>query len=124
MKFKLIAFSALLALLSISSCRDEDIGPLLICGVYDPVLELTWLAQKTAQINQAGNGSDIYLSAGVYQGQSVIIEKNCCISCGSVFVVYACDGQVLGFLGTGGIDPASIEDETIIWRGANFTCGV
>lgn len=124
MKFKFLSVPILLITLLFSSCRDEDISPLFICGVYDPVLELTWLADKTAEINQSDLSPFIYIAAAKYQGNDVIIEKNCCPNCNSVALVYSCDGQTIGFLGTGSIDPNSITDETVIWRGANFTCGV
>lgn len=116
-------FIFILALL-FASCGDEDASPLFICGVFDPVLELTWLQERTAEINQSDNSTYTYFTAGTIQGQQVFIEKNCCPNCNSAFLVYACDGQILEFLGIGGIDPNTVEDESVIWRGFNFTCGV
>ena len=123
MKIKLFALTALTIVLTLTSCGDENPGPLFICGVTDPVLELTWLNELTQDVNNSQLSQFFYLVAGEYQGEQVFIARNCCPNCGSVETVYSCSGQELGSFGFD-ILPSEITREQVIWRGANFQCGV
>jgi len=126
MKSKVILFACTITLLSLFSCGDENPEPLLICGVSDPVLQLTWLNELTAELDESYFNQYFYVSSGKYQGEDVFIVKNCCPNCNSVESVYSCEGSVIGFLAFDGvsIDPSEISDEQVIWRGFNFQCGV
>ncbi len=119
----LILFSGLI-ILSLSSCGgEENIDPLLICGVTDPVLEFPWLNEITTDVNSSNLSEFFYLVAGDYQGANVFILRNCCPNCGTIQTVYSCTGQEIGTYGVD-VNPAEISREQVIWRGFNASCGV
>lgn len=110
-------------LLTLSACKDE-VDPILICGVISPAEELTWLNEIVEELNESYLGPYFYVTAGSYQGQSVFLIENCCPNCNSVVPVYNCEGESLGILGFdgAGIEPSSIKDKMVIWRGDGNLC--
>ncbi|MHA7131385.1 hypothetical protein [Algoriphagus namhaensis] len=122
---KILPLLVLLALASFS-CGRENIDPILVCAAADPVLELDWLNTLTSELDDSVISTYYYITAAVYQNQEVFILKNCCPNCNAVELVYTCSGETIGFLARDGvsIDPSEISEETVIWRGFNFSCGV
>ncbi|WP_075351060.1 hypothetical protein [Algoriphagus marinus] len=109
----------------ITACKEEE-EPITYCGVENPAESLTWLNTLTDELNDSYFGVYFYVTAGKYQNEEVFLIRNCCPNCNTIISVYACDGEVLGFLGRdgAGIDPTEIKDEVIIWRGTGFECTV
>ncbi|MFC3881344.1 hypothetical protein ACFOSV_14215 [Algoriphagus namhaensis] len=117
-------FLILFFCLIFSACKEEE-QPRLICGVTDPVASLDWLSLFTNEIDESYYGVYYYISHTQLDGQDVFVVQDCCPNCFNIPVVYACDGESLGFLSAdAGINPAILDESTIIWKGTGFSCNL
>ncbi|WP_111669851.1 hypothetical protein [Algoriphagus litoralis] len=107
----------------ISSCSEEDLDPVQACNTNNALVELPWLAELIEAQEQSEIGKKYsYISKGIYQGETIFSLQNCCPFCNSIYLVINCEGETLGYLGSGGIEPSSITDWEVIWKSSENTC--
>jgi hypothetical protein len=58
----------------------------------------------------------------VYQGETVFIQTSCDPLGNSVFPVYNCSGELVGYLGE--ISSGSLTNLSVLWIPANSACNV
>jgi hypothetical protein len=108
------------------SCQEKPEEPVIeACGVKNPVKELTWLAEKTAQYEPTELGSYFYITQAEYNKESIFIMRNCCPYCNTAITAYNCEGTLLGVVSQNSeIDPGSILNEKVIWKPVNSSCSI
>ncbi|HEY9116685.1 MAG TPA: hypothetical protein VIN11_02600 [Roseivirga sp.] len=109
---KLIALLCLLAI--VWGCGDVEFSN---CG--EVTAENTVWLQEAIEERQ----DDIYawIKRADYQGNDVLVFGNCCPNCGSIFSVYSCDGQLLGYLGNE-IELEEVTNYQLFWKPSNSAC--
>ena len=118
----------LLILMSITFTTSCDHGNGLenSCLVNDPTNDLPWLKSEIEKLEQGyRDNPELYRYFYVYQaefkGQTVFIFDSCCPFCNMVVPVMNCQGDLLGYMGSGN-DFSKITRETIIWQPPDFAC--
>ena len=81
------------------SCQEKSEEPVFeACGVKDPLNELAWLAERTAQNEPTELGSYFYITQAEYEKEIIFVMRNCCPFCNTVITVYNCEGTLLGIV--------------------------
>lgn len=108
------------------SCQEKSEEPTFeVCGVKDPVKELAWLAERTAQYEPTELGSYFYITQAEYNKESIFIMRNCCPYCNTAITAYNCEGTFLGVVGPESeIDGSQLLNERVIWKPANSSCSI
>ena len=118
---------AFLGLLAFSCSDDQDPS----CDV-ESAIDMTWLAELIEEEEKHLIGQDYsFLYTGIYKQSAmksqrrVFIFGNCCPGClMTPPAVYDCSGEVLGKLGTDGIEWEEITDSEVIWKSSNNSCSI
>jgi hypothetical protein len=117
----------ILLLSSLSSCNNlellEETLPPPSCDVSDPVNSLPWLKKKTDKILQeqsdcpTGSCCLTEVDRAIYEGKTVFVfgvngmgNMACC----GDYLVYSCQGDFLGTLGTSKVP--EVENRKVIWK--------
>ncbi|GEM_PF-438751 len=122
LSMKKLLFLSLLIILMFGACQDEDRFP--VCG-NDEISDIPWFKEKIKEFGGEGEFAQYqYVLAADYQGGKAFIFGNCCPFCLSVFLVYDCNGNELGYLGSGegGIPSSDLMNQTLIWKAENSAC--
>ena len=118
---KLLSLSFFLVLI-LAACQEDDRLP--VCG-NNEITDLAWFDDKIKEFGGEGEFARFqYVLAADYQGGKAFIFGNCCPSCLSVFMVYDCSGNELGYLGSGegGIPSEELLNQTLVWKAENSAC--
>jgi hypothetical protein len=105
------------------SC-DEDAEPGTTCSVQNPVEDLEWLAAAIQDLSESAMSEYLWVSKAKYRFMTVFIFGNCCPNCNSIFSVYNCSGEYIGFIGTGegSVDPGILDKDVIVWTTEDSGC--
>lgn len=108
------------------SCQEKSEEPTFeVCGVKDPVKELAWLAERTAQYEPTELGSYFYITQAEYNKESIFIMRNCCPYCNTAITAYNCEGTFLGVVGPESeIDGSQLLNERVIWKPVKSSCSI
>ncbi|AEL25611.1 hypothetical protein [Cyclobacterium marinum] len=103
-------------ILSFSCIEDQD--PETICGVTDPLTNLSWL--KTLQENYASDEMSEYnyIGQAIYEGQTVFYLASCCPNCNWQLITYDCSGNKIEEDHT--LD--DLDSKQTIWKSEDSEC--
>jgi len=106
------------------SCSSNDDQLKNICSVNDPIVDLVWLKTKIEQREE--NITEFskyqYISQSIHKGESVIIDANCDPLANSVFVVFNCKGENIGFIGDENFPFEVLTNGQVIWKTDDSVC--
>jgi hypothetical protein len=121
---KKLSFLILSIFFASFSCQEKAEEPTFeVCGVQNPVKELTWLAEKTASIESTGSSSPSFINIAEYNEEPIFLMMICCSNCNTVITAYNCEGTLLGVVGPNSeINPSLILNEREFWKPRNFAC--
>jgi hypothetical protein len=57
-----------------------------------------------------------------HQSQTVFIFANCCPMCNSIYLVFNCAGERIGYVGDDKFDFKILESGRVIWKAADSSC--
>ena len=106
------------------ACIDCEDQQNFACNVEDPATNLPWLAEKIEELEASSTGNFEYVTKGRYGALTIFIMKNCCPNCLSIYLVYNCNGEEIGYLGDGSIDPDAVTNEEVVWKHEDSPCNV
>lgn len=106
---------SLLVLSIVWSCQEPD-GP-TVCGVEDPINELSWLKADLKEVENSGLLQYFYLVQASHKGKVVFYFSNCCPFCKFAIIIKDCQGNILN-----DVSSDQITDQKIIWKPANSFC--
>ncbi len=109
----------------IYSCNsDNDIGFKSLCTFGDPTTDLAWLKAEIEEREQNSTefSKYLYISQAVHDGEAIIIFADCCPVCNSVFVVYNCKGENIGFIGDGNFTSETLSSGNVVWKTSDNAC--
>lgn len=94
------------------------------CSVNNPVVDLAWLKAEIEQREQNITESSKYqyLSQSIHKGESIIIDANCDPLANSVFIVFNCKGENIGFIGDENFPFEVLTNGQIIWKTNDSVC--
>ncbi len=108
------------------SCNSDDDSNQFknFCLVNDPIDDLGWLKAEIEQREQ--NITEFskyqYISQSIYKGESVIIDANCDPFSNSVFIVFNCKGENIGFIGDENFPFEVLTNGQVIWKTEDSVC--
>lgn len=109
--------------MSFSACSEDEVAPLQACDTQNVLMDLPWLAELIEEQEQSFVGQNYsFIATGKFNQRRVFILQNCCPNCASIFPIYTCEGDVLGTLGSGGIEFDSIDNYEVIWKSSENSC--
>lgn len=120
-KFALIICSIFLFLACINS---EEFNGKSACGVDNPVKDLAWLKNEIEQRenNESVDWQYHFILQAVFEKQDIFIDANCCPNCNSIYVVYNCSGESIGFIGDEKFSFDLLSKGTVIWKRKDNEC--
>lgn len=106
------------------SCNNDDDFLLNTCNVSNPIENLSWLKDEILNLQQSDSDLKKYffVTQNTLNGETVFIFPNCCPQCSTVVPVFNCEGENLGFVGSGNINNNILDNDVIIWKPNNFAC--
>ncbi len=109
----------------ILSCNSDDVEQFKdFCSVNDPTIDLAWLKAEIEEreLNIDASSKYYYISQAIHTEDDVIIYANCDPLANSVFSVFNCSGENIGFIGDGNFTTETLMSGKIIWQTNNFAC--
>jgi hypothetical protein len=117
-------FLVSICMMLVLSCEKDEYEN--TCGVDDPVKELSWLKDQieTVEMMNPEYSRYYYIKMAAYKGETVFITGNCNPFADSVFIVYNCNGEMIGYLGYSEdyVNPDLLKNEIVIWQSENTAC--
>lgn len=117
-------FFFLIIIFLFSACSDDS-EPLQACKTENVLEDLPWLNDVIEEQEQSFIGRNYsFISTGQYKLKTVFILQNCCPNCSSLPPsVYDCSGNILGYLGSEGIEFDKVKNYEVIWKSSENSCG-
>lgn len=100
---------------TVLSCEEPD-GP-KVCGVEDPVKDLSWIKVDIKEIENSGLLQYAYLVQANYKGKVVFFMGYCCPFCKFAIVIRDCQGEILS-----NVSSDQLTDQKVVWRPTNSVC--
>ena len=106
------------------SChKDNDDDVLIIeCEFSNPIEDLEWLKNLINDEYAQQASGESYITQVNHNNNILFIVDNCCDWCGSVILVYYCNGEYAGYMGSENLPFTLRDEDTIIWTPDNFKC--
>ncbi len=98
-------------------CKDEP----TVCDIPKDTIP-SWMDVIIEDLEASVVYEYSYINSAEYESQQVFILKNCCPFCGSVYIVYACDGTQIGTLGEDDINANDVKNEKYFWAPLGNQC--
>ncbi len=119
------AYKILVVCFLMTSCDSTDHDRFkAFCTVDNPVEDLVWLKTEIEEREQ--NITEFskyqYISQSIYKGESVIIDANCDPFSNSVFIVFNCKGENIGFIGDENFPFEVLTNGQVIWKTEGSVC--
>jgi hypothetical protein len=108
----------------INCTPDEKDNDSSVCGVFNPIQNLSWLKDEIENGAYSTPSSiyDVYISTAIYKGQTILFTTICCPVCDvAPPKIKNCSGQSLGLLGLE-IQESELTETKVIWRTQNGFC--
>ncbi len=109
----------------LTSCSsDDDLKFKVLCSVDNPTTDLPWLKAEieAREQNVTEFSRYLYISQAIHKGEAIIIYADCCPVCNSVYVVYNCRGENIGFIGDGNFTLETLSSGKVIWKTDDNSC--
>jgi len=106
--------------------NSEEFNARSACGVDNPIENLTWLKNRIEQIEQDDkvDYQYSYIKQAYFEKQDVFIYANCDPLANSVFIVYNCSGENIGFIGDEKFSFDVLKKGRVIWKTAENKCDI
>ena len=109
---------AIITIIFLFSCDNDDANNSFACNVKNPAENLPWLKTKIESFEEFPTIYEyMYVQQGTYAGQIVFMVGNCCPFCDSYFPVYNCEGEELK-----GLNFQDISELKTIWKPLGSEC--
>jgi hypothetical protein len=108
----------------ITCSPNEKVIDLSVCGVLNPIKNLSWLKDEieNGAYSKPSSIYDVYISTALYKGQTVLFTTICCPVCNvAPPQIKNCSGQSIGLLGVE-IQDSELAETKVIWRTQNGAC--
>ncbi len=106
-----------------SACSEDEVEPLQVCDTQNVLVDLPWLAELIEEQEQSFIGQNYsFIATAKLKQRRVFILQNCCPFCASIFPVFNCSGEVLGSIGSEGMDFEDFNNYEVIWKSSDNTC--
>lgn len=123
MKFKSLLFFA--CCLLIFSCNEADDDSLSNCFKNNPIEELPWLAEAVEKMRTSDFLSEYqYIVQARFGFETIFIFADCCPFCNSIWQVYDCNGEAIGYIGDGTFDFEVMRTAKLVYKPVNSQCTV
>ncbi|MDY7396478.1 hypothetical protein UMM65_14600 [Aureibaculum sp. 2210JD6-5] len=121
---KRIALILLSCILFFSCNSSEEFNSKSACGVKNPVEDLAWLKNEIdeREQNDSVDWRYHYILQTSFKKQDIFIYGDCCPNCNSVYVVYNCSGENIGYIGDDKYSSDLLSKGTVIWKSSNNEC--
>lgn len=118
------AYNVLIIAILLFSCDSNDNQLNFFCSVDNPIEDLDWLKNEIDEREQniTDDSKYLYISQSSHDGESVIIYADCCPTCNSVYVVFNCVGENIGFIGDGNFTSETLSSGEVIWKTDKNLC--
>lgn len=121
---KKIVFIVCLSLIFLACSNSEEFNSKSACGVDNPVEDLAWLKNKIKQMEQDDevDYQYSYIKQTSAEKRDIFIYANCDPLANSVFIVYNCSGENIGYIGDEKFPSELLSKGTVIWKTTDNKC--